>query len=121
MTAIVTWPGASGTQYKTELFPIGTQFNAVSGVYIICKAGTAPGRWKALYVGEAKSLYDRLNAGGGTHDGFVRATRSGATHIAVMRTDGDAERLRVETDLRHGLNPPCNAQPVPLKSPFRIA
>lgn len=112
MADIITWPGASGTKYQTEVFPIGTTFNPVSGVYIVCKAATA-GLWTALYVGEAQSLYDRLNAGVSAHDGYKRATRSGATHIAVMRTRSDAERLRVETDLRHGLNPPCNKQGAP--------
>lgn len=113
MQTIVTWPGRSGSKYETVLFPFGTQFNAVSGVYIACKAGSLPGHWTALYVGEAKSLYDRLNANVAAHDGLVRAARSGATHIAVMRTSNDAERLRIETDLRHGLNPSCNRQSVP--------
>ncbi|MDQ0313667.1 hypothetical protein J2S73_000104 [Amorphus orientalis] len=115
MGTIVTWPGASGTSYRTELFPIGTQFNAVSGVYILC-ASTSPDRWTALYVGETQSLYDRLNANPGAHDGIVCASGCGATHIAVMRADGDALRLLVETDLRHSLNPPCNKQSVPAKT-----
>jgi hypothetical protein len=113
MADIVSWPGRSGTKYKTELFPIGTVFNAVSGIYILCRAGATPGSWAQLYVGEAQSLYDRLNANVAAHEGFKRATRRGATHIAVMLTYSDAERLRFETDLRHGLNPPCNAQGVP--------
>jgi hypothetical protein len=32
------------------------------------------------------------------------------THIAALVVAGDAERLRIETDLRHGLNPSANAQ-----------
>lgn len=111
MAMTITWTGKSGTKYETESFPIGTKFNAVSGIYILCKVAT-PTTWTALYVGETQSLYDRLNAGASTHDGYKRATRRGATHIAVMRTTGDAQRLRIETDLRHGLNPPCNAQGV---------
>jgi len=121
VTVIVSWPGKSGTAYHTELFPLGTTFNAVSGVYIACAATSQPGRWTAFYVGEAKSLYDRLNANVSAHDGLVCASRRGATHIAAMRTNGDTERLRIETDLRHGLNPPCNKQPVPVRVPARQA
>lgn len=114
MAVVVTWPGKSGKKYETEVFPVGTQFNPVSGVYILCKpSATFPNRWDALYVGETQSLYDRLNANASAHDGHKRASRSGATHIAVVRASGNAERLRIETDLRHGLNPPCNKQPVP--------
>lgn len=116
MATIVTWPGASGIKYDTEVYPLRTKFNPVSGVYIVCKPSATAGRWIALYVGEAKSLYDRLNAGVTTHDGLKRATARGATHIAVMRTNSDAQRLRIETDLRHGLKPPCNAQGIPAGS-----
>jgi hypothetical protein len=100
---------------------MGTKFNAVSGVYIACKAAATPGRWTAFYVGEAKSLYDRLNTNVAAHNGLVCAARRGATHIAVVRANGDAERLRIETDLRHGLNPPCNQQPVPARVPAKQA
>jgi hypothetical protein len=113
MTVVVSWPGKSGTQYRTELFPMGTKFNAVSGVYIACKAAATPGRWT--------SLYDRLNTNVAAHNGLVCAARRGATHIAVVRANGDAERLRIETDLRHGLNPPCNQQPVPARVPAKQA
>lgn len=116
-TTLITWTGRSGTLYETEAFPIGTTFNSVSGVYILCYESPV-GRWWALYVGEAQSLYDRLNANVSAHDGFERATGRGATHIAVVRTRSDAERLRIETDLRHGLNPVCNRQAVPAVQPL---
>jgi hypothetical protein len=66
--------------------------------------------YSALYVGEAQSLYDRLNSGRASHDGLKRATRAGATNVAVLRTYDNPYRLRVETDLRHGLDPECNRQ-----------
>jgi hypothetical protein len=105
----VTWTGASRLQYKFAVFPVGTLFNRVSGVYIACKQ-TFFAEFEALYVGETKSFYDRLNAGAETHDGLRRAAQNGMTHIGAIVILGDAERLRVETDLRHGLNPLCNAQ-----------
>lgn len=112
----VTWTGKSGTDYAFELYPSATDFFAVPGVYIVCRALQVGGvtRYEALYVGEAQSLEDRLNTNGSGHDGLKRALKMGATHIAARVVNGGAaERLRIETDLRHSLNPSCNAEPVP--------
>ena len=118
MAATTIWKGASGHHYTFEIYPVGTLFYNVSGVYIACR-GLYPGSFEALYVGEAESLHNRLNAGAKNHDGLKRAARSGMTHICAMIVNGEAERLRIETDLRHGLNPSCNRQPTPgLRSVF---
>lgn len=112
MANLVNWNGASGTRYTFELHLDGTMFNPVSGVYIFARQ-VSIGSFEALYVGEASSLKQRLNDGISNHDGYARAKRLGATHIAAMVVHGDAERLRVETDLRHGLDPAANRQSVP--------
>ena len=111
MTVKVIWAGKSGQEYTFETYPIGTEFNPVSGVYIACKE-TSPGSWEAIYVGETQSLFDRLNAGLANHDGLKCANTRGATHIAAIVMNGEANRLGIETDLRHGLNPVCNKQRV---------
>lgn len=105
----VQWNGQSGTQYKFEVYPIGQEFKPLSGVYVFCRPGK-PGFLEALYVGETQSFYDRLNTGLRNHDGFKSAQRAGATHVAVMQVANAPQRLRIETDLRHGLNPVCNRQ-----------
>jgi hypothetical protein len=105
----ITWRGKSGTSYTFDCFPGNQAFNPVSGVYILCR-NIPGGGWEALYVGETGSFKDRLNVGQSLHDGYQRAKAAGATHIAAMLVSGDTERLRIETDLRHGLNPSCNAQ-----------
>lgn len=107
---IVTCLGASGSTYSLELYPIGAQFNKVSGVYVFVKAATN-GKWDALYVGEAGDLNQRLNTALKFHQTWPRIQATGGTHVAAMAvTGGVQERLRVETDLRHGLNPPLNLQ-----------
>lgn len=109
----VTWTGKSGATYQCELFPLGTEFNPVSAVYIACKPIPTLGpttHFEALYVGETDSLHNRLNAGLVQHDGLKRATQAGATHVGVFRAEGTANRARIETDLRHALNPSCNAE-----------
>lgn len=112
MKTLVTWTGKSGQKYEFETYPVGTQFYKVSGVYIACKR-LISGSYEALYVGEAQSLYDRLNAGAAHHDGLKCAARRSMTDIGAFVVSGDPQRMRVETDLRHSLNPPCNRQSVP--------
>ena len=108
-----TWSGISGTSYTFEVHDLSTTFRPVSGVYIIGRAvwlGHMT-RLEALYVGEAQSLEDRLNTRRDAHEGFKRALAHGATHVcALLAPNGATERLRIETDLRHGLNPICNLQ-----------
>lgn len=112
MDTVITWIGASGRSYEFRVFPVGTTYKPVSGVYIACRR-LISGSFEALYVGESQSLYDRLNAGLKNHDGLKCAARHGMTHIGAMVVSGNAERIRIETDLRHALNPQCNKQVVP--------
>jgi hypothetical protein len=112
MATLPKWFGKSGQSYEFETFPVGTRFNHVSGVYVACKA-LSTGVFEPLYVGEAESLHNRLNVEFEKHEGLQRASRLGMTHIEVMLVSGKTNRLRIETDLRHGLDPVCNRQPVP--------
>jgi len=117
-TPQVNWTGLSGTVYNFYVYDLSATFHPVPSVYIF-------GRWvpvngvmrpEALYVGEAKSLEDRLNTNRASHDGFKRAMKAGMTFIAArVAPSDDAQRLAIETDLRHKLNPSCNAEPVPVK------
>ena len=106
----VVWPGLSGARYTFNLHAIGTVYLAISGVYISCKGGTL-NSWHAIYVGETDNLLRRLTNELASHHCWQCAKRHGATHICTLRVDGgETERLRIETDLRHGLNSPCNQQ-----------
>jgi hypothetical protein len=120
----VTFFGKSKNPYVFELYPLGQEFNPLPGVYVVGRFIPAiglstPARIEALYVGETKSFVDRLNTGAMHHDGYKRALTLKATHIAVLICRDDAQRLSIETDLRHGLNPVCNAQSVPSNALMR--
>ena len=105
----LTCTGDSGCEYEFEVSPVGTHFDPDPGVYIAFKLPSA-GQCEALYVGETQSFADRLNGSTNNHDGLRCAEQNGMSHIATMFVDSDDERLRIETDLRHGLNPCCNMQ-----------
>ena len=112
MNTTVTWYGKSNASYQFQLFPVGTIFYSVSGVYVACR-WLPTGQVEALYVGEAQSLKDRLNTGAKNHAGLLCAARKGMTHIGAIVVPDYAERLCIDTDLRHGLEPSCNKQSVP--------
>ncbi len=115
------WHGRSNASYTFEVYLIGQEFRPVAGVYVLATVVPVTGGVyvKPLYVGETQSFYDRLNANARNHDGFKRALALGATHVAVRGCNDVRERLAIETDLRHGLNPPCNAEPVPTNALVR--
>ncbi|MDP4538226.1 hypothetical protein Q9K01_01110 [Qipengyuania sp. DY56-A-20] len=113
MSLTIEWPGQFGRTHAFELYPIGTTFNEVGGVYIFCKP--YPGRqWQALYVGETGNLNERLNTALQRHQAWPSCQSGGATHICAKvigsGVSGRMERLALETELRHSLNPPCNRQ-----------
>jgi len=116
MAMTTTCVGASGNSYLFEIYKLGVEFNPLPAIYALStfRGETLLGqRIEALYVGQTKSLHERLNTNPMNHDGFKRSRNAGMTHIAVMLCHDAAERLRIETDLRHGLDPVCNRQPVP--------
>ena len=104
------WAGASRTTYEFEHHAIGMTFNAIGGVYIFCKQSVDT-LWYAVYVGETDNFARRLSDELASHHRWPAIRAAGATHICAMVVrGGNAERLRIETDLRNGLNPPCNRQ-----------
>lgn len=112
MTFHINWPGYAGRFHSFEMYPIGTAFNHVGGVYIFCKRASN-GNWDAVYVGETGNFNERLNTALQRHQAWPACCANGATHISVMIVGGAldrASRLALETELRHSLNPPCNRQ-----------
>ncbi|MEL7028556.1 MAG: hypothetical protein AAGL49_04945 [Pseudomonadota bacterium] len=110
MAEQVNWPLIGGSQTVMELYPIGTAFKKVSGVYVSCKSSN-PGKWNAVYVGEAHDLNQRLNTALQLHQAWSCITRNAATHVCVRAIQGARRaRLDLETNLRHSLNPLCNLQ-----------
>jgi hypothetical protein len=107
----VYWPGYNGRRITFHLYdPSRTTFNAVPGVYIVCKQ--APnGDWHAIYVGECESFNERLANGLASHHRLQCMQQHGGTHVCTLVVSGSRQtRLDLETELRSTLNPPCNRQ-----------
>lgn len=115
MTAFnLNWPGVGGRKHTFETYPLGTAFKQVGGIYIFCKRASN-GNWDPLYVGETGDFNERLNTALQRHQAWPACCAGGATHVSVMIVGGGtimgrSQRLALETELRHSLNPPCNRQ-----------
>jgi predicted GIY-YIG superfamily endonuclease len=105
------WQGKSGHWYVHTVFdrlPAGLS----EANYVLVRRN-ADGTCTSLYIGETGELARRWMEH--ERSGLVSgATRLGLNelHVHLLASD-DRERVRVETDLRHGHDPPLNRQPVP--------
>jgi excinuclease UvrABC nuclease subunit len=103
MADTIQWPGISGKSYKYWIHPLGTSFKDEPGNYIFAKKN-ASGKWVPVYIGQTKSLRDRLS----NHNEEPCAKKHGATHIHTHTSGAEDERLVEESDLVKKWSPPCN-------------
>lgn len=89
---------ASGAQYRFRVFPLGTRFKSISGVYLITRrAIRAEGghRHKILHVGHTDDFSQPF-------DGYRKAqelVRYGANCICVQTDTSVESRCRKQQDL----------------------
>jgi excinuclease UvrABC nuclease subunit len=85
--------------------PEKTTWHDVAGIYIF--AGITPqDRWRAFYIGQAKSFQDRIP----NHENWLAAVRRGATHVHAMVVPLAANRDRIEAELIEACQPALNVQ-----------
>ena len=106
---VINWQG-SNRVLQFQNHGIGTTYLTRPGVYIFCRQALN-GYWYAVYVGETDNFARRLTHELACHHAWDRIRSAGATHICTLHVPGGlAERLAIETELRHTLKPPCNRQ-----------
>ena len=86
---------------------MAASFDKQRGVYVFVRR-TVAGLWQVLYVGETEDFDASLNGGLENLEAWPRIRDFFATHIGILPVADDAERQRIETDLREGMQPPCN-------------
>jgi hypothetical protein len=100
----ITVAGQSGTKYDFEVFPWGTSFNPVGGLYLVLKKQT--GNYNILYIGQTANLSERFD----NHHQAQCFNRNGKTHVAVLGEGSEQRRFAIETDLIHNYKTSCNLQ-----------
>ena len=101
----VTVNGQSGAQYDFEVYPWGTSFNQVGGLYLVLKKQPV-GNYGILYIGQTRNLSDRFDS----HHQAQCFNSNGKTHIAVCGEGSEQKRLAIETDLIRKYQTSCNLQ-----------
>lgn len=103
-----TATGLNGTRYEFQVYPAGTQFRQVPGLYFFGHP-KAQGGWHALYIGQTHDLQVRVGAGLQNHHQYSAAKRLGFTHVGVIVfPGGEQARLSAEANLIAGLRPQLN-------------
>ena len=104
MTSSITFQGKSGTRYRFQAWPMGTQFKAMGGIYIVtkreCLNRTFPSMasHRCLAIGQTADLAATV---------LSKAERSklvdqGANCICVYPVADESRRLFIEKDLIEG-------------------
>lgn len=102
MAESITLKGRSGAMYQFSLYPWGTPFTTVGGVYAVLRRD--PDGYAVIYVGQTGNLSERFDA----HHRAACFDRHRKSHIAVLAEGSEQRRLTIEKDLINGYNPPCN-------------
>ena len=103
-SATYNWPGQSGKEYQYQIYPLGTAFKPLPGIYIYAKQ-LMDGDWSPIYIAQTRDLHQRLEG----HVKPADAEANGATHIHTHYcTAGQSARCSEEQDLIHRWQPVCN-------------
>ena len=98
----ITLTGRSGTSYPFTVFPWGTEFNPVGGLYAALVAQN--NRYVVEYIGQTKDLSSRPE----DHHRESDFMRRRVCYVAVHGEANQQNRLAKEADLVSGIRPPLN-------------
>ena len=102
-----SFKGRSGRQYRFRVFPWGTRFRKVSGVYVVAhRDRSADGglHHVVLYVGHTEDFSQPFDK----HRKARELADSGANCICVLSDGSEVSRVEKELDLIAALKPECN-------------
>jgi hypothetical protein len=102
-----TFKSKTGNQYQFKVFPLGTRFRKISGVYMIAyRAHGSQGghRHKVLYVGNTEDFSQPF----ATHRKAQDLMRLGANCICVQSDKSEKSRQEKERALIAAFSPACN-------------
>lgn len=102
--------GASQSQYIFQVYPIGTEFKDIGGVYIFTRReinSRGEITHNLLYIGKSNSLPRRLTR---LHHKWDAVLRNHGNCVCVYSASNDSDRNRIENDLIRKYQPPLNVE-----------
>lgn len=101
--------GASSRKYIFQVYPIGTKFKDIGGVYIFTRREInqrSEVTQQLLYIGRSNSFMARLATG--YHHKWHDILRNGCNCLCVYSEPNELDRNRIEEDLIVKYHPPFN-------------
>jgi hypothetical protein len=99
--------GGSGKPYRFKIYPMGTRFRKISGIYVIAnRSHDVSGGYqhKILYVGHTEDFSQPF----AEHHKAKDFADHGANCICLQADNSDQSRVEKERDLVSAFNPACN-------------
>jgi hypothetical protein len=99
--------GRSGKQYRFRVFPLGTRFRKISGVYVVAnrtEVRDGGHRHKVVYIGHTEDFSQPFDK----HRKAQEFAERGANCICVQSDISEESRLLKERDLVAAFSPECN-------------
>ncbi len=103
----ITLTGVSGKKYEFNIYPFGTEFEAIGAVYYISKRTEKPdggGEHSGIYIGQTSDMSERFDS----HHKADCFNEHQANCHSIYREDNQEKRLLIEEDLIKEYKPPCN-------------
>jgi len=103
----MVFKGKSGKAYRFKVYPLGTRFRKLSGVYVIGNRShgiNGARRLVPLFVGHTEDLSQPFDQ----HRKAKDFAQQGANCICLQSDTLEESRLAKELDLIAALNPACN-------------
>ena len=98
------WVGASGTAYLYDVYDINTNWDDSGANYIFANL-SSPIEWTPVYIGQTRSLRDRLP----NDNELPCIRRNGGSHVHIHHNSSEQTRLAEEKDLLARHQTPCNS------------
>ena len=95
--------GQSGSVYRFNVYPMGTEQSAVAAVYCLL-VRDSNGHLDVVFVDQSVNVFTRLQ----THYRRPCFESCGANRIGIFEEQVEDKRLAIEDDLARGLMPCCN-------------
>ncbi|MGL4388192.1 MAG: GIY-YIG nuclease family protein [Brevinema sp.] len=109
MSQTCNWKGASGKNYKFNVYEKGENFNDVTCIYVYSYVNSN-NKWKAVYVGQTTQLKTRISQHANSDSDTDKCIRkSNFTHIHVYQVPSNSLDS-IETDLLKQYTWSCNVQ-----------
>jgi hypothetical protein len=103
----IVFKGVSSKKYRFTVYPLGTRFRKLSGVYVITKRSRkaeGPYRHLALYVGHTEDFSQPF----GRHRKAKEFRKRGANCICLQSDKSEESRLAKQQDLVAAFHRVCN-------------